>query len=131
MFFITQELVWYQWFTKSWWWRKIRFSTCILQFRRYDACINLWRDKLDNVVIDVMSAIFHLPKSFKFESFQIWPSSFINYIVKETSTSVLVMISFESYYENSLKTLTKERQKGDHFSMQYVVIESADLAMYP
>ena len=78
-----------------------------------------------------MSAIFHLPKSFEFESFQIWPSSFINYIVKETSTSVLVMISFESYYENSLKTLTKERQKGDHFSMQYVVIESADLAMYP
>ena len=35
------------------------------------AWIDPWRDELDVVVIDVISVIFHLPKSTKFESFQI------------------------------------------------------------
>ena len=67
------------------------------------AWIDLCQDKLDVVVIDAMSAIFHLPKSTKCESFQKLSSSLVNYIVKETSTSSTVMISFDSYYENSLK----------------------------
>ena len=92
------------------------------------AWIDLWWDKLDVAVINVMMAIFHLPKSTKFESFQMLPSSFINYIAKETSTSLIVMISFESYYENLLKTLTKGRRKGHHLSVQYEVIESADIS---
>ena len=48
------------------------------------AWIDSYRDKLDVVVINKMSAIFHLPKSTKFESFQISSSSFINYIVIKT-----------------------------------------------
>ena len=52
-------------------------------------------------------------------------SSFIKYIVKETSTSSTVIISFESYCKNSLKALTRERRKGDHLSVQYDLIESA------
>ena len=47
------------------------------------AWINSWRDELDVVVIDAMSAIFHFPKSTKCESFHMLSSSFINYIVKE------------------------------------------------
>ena len=73
-------------------------------------------------------AIFHLPKSTKFESFQMLSSSFINYIAKENSTSLIVMISFESYYENSLKTLTKVSWKGHHLSVQYEVVESTDIS---
>ena len=72
------------------------------------AWIDPWRDKLDAVVIDAMSATFHLPISTKFGSFQMLSLSFMNYIVKETLTSSKVIISFDSYYENSLKVLTKE-----------------------
>ena len=57
-----------------------------------------------------------LPKSTKFESFQM-SSSFVNHIVKEISTSSTVIISFDSYYENSLKAQTKERWKGYHSSV--------------
>ena len=67
------------------------------------AWIDPCQDKLDVVVIDAMSAIFHLLKSTKFESFQMLSSSLVNYIVKETSTSSTVIISFDSYYESSLK----------------------------
>ena len=42
-----------------------------------------WRDKLDVVVIDAMSAILHFPKSTKFESFEMLSSSFTNYIFKK------------------------------------------------
>ena len=42
------------------------------------AWIDPWRDQLDAVVIDAMSATFHLPKSTKFESFQMLSLSFIN-----------------------------------------------------
>ena len=44
-------------------------------------------------------------------------SSFINYIVKETSASSTVIISFDSYCENSLKALTSIRWKGDHLKL--------------
>ena len=54
---------------------------------------------------------------FKSESFQMF-SSFINYIVKETSMSSTVIISFDSYCENSLKALTRKGKKGDHLSLQ-------------
>ena len=47
------------------------------------AWIDPWQDKLDVVVIDGMSAIFHVHKSKKFESFQILSSSFINHIDEE------------------------------------------------
>ena len=56
------------------------------------AWINPWQDKLDSVVIDAMSAIFHLPISAEFESFQMLPLSFISHIVKETSRSFTVII---------------------------------------
>ena len=72
------------------------------------------QDKLDVAVIDAMSAIFH-PLSLKI--FQMF-SSFINYIVKETSMSSAVIISFDSYCENSLKALTRKGKKGDHLSVQ-------------
>ena len=75
-----------------------------------------------------MTAIFHHPKSTKFESFQMLFSSLINCIVKETSTSSTVIISFDNYYENSLKALTREKRKGDHLSVQYEVIESTDIS---
>ena len=92
------------------------------------AWIHLWRDKLHVVVIDAMGAIFHLPKSTKFESFQMLSSSFINYIVKETSTSSTVIISFDSYCKNSLKALTRERRKGHQLSVQYDIIESTHIS---
>ena len=41
------------------------------------AWIDPYRDKLDVVVIDAMSAIFPLPQSTKFENFQM-PSLFVN-----------------------------------------------------
>ena len=88
------------------------------------AWINPWRHKLDAVVIDVMSAIFDLPKSTKFERFQLLPLSFIKYINKETSTSSTVIISYDSYYKNSLKALT-----GDHLHVQYDVIEATDISV--
>ena len=88
------------------------------------ARINPWRHKLDVVVIDVMSAIFDLPKSTKFERFQLLPLSFIKYIVKETSTSSTGIISYDSYYTISLKAL-----KGDHLHVQYEVIEAADISI--
>ena len=91
------------------------------------AWIDPCRDKLDVVVIDVMIAIFHLSKSTKVESSQMF-SSFINHIGKETSASFKVIISFDSYYENSLKALTRERRKDDHLSVQYGAIESADIS---
>ena len=56
------------------------------------------------------------------------PSSFINYIVKETSTSSTVIISFDRYCENSLKALTRERRKGYHLSVQHNVIASTDIS---
>lgn len=34
-----------------------------------NALIDPWRNKLDVVVIDAMSTLFHLPKSNKFENF--------------------------------------------------------------
>ena len=55
------------------------------------------------------------------------PSSFINYIVKETSTSSTVIISFDRYCENSLKALTRERRKGYHLSVQHS-IASTDIS---
>ena len=61
------------------------------------AWINLWRDKQDVRVTDVMSTIFQLPKSNKFQSFPMFISPFINHIVKETLTSSTVIISFDSY----------------------------------
>ena len=61
------------------------------------AWIDSWRNKLDVVVIDVMDTIFHLPKSNKFESFQLLTLLFINHIVKEPSTSSTVIISFDKY----------------------------------
>ena len=42
---------------------------------------------------------------------------FINDIVKETSRSSTAIISFDSYYENSLKALTREIQNGDHLTV--------------
>ena len=86
--------------------------------------INQWRDKLDAVVIDAMSATFHLRKSTKYESFQMLSLSFINYIVREASALSTVIFSFDSYCENSLKALARERRKDDHLSVQYYVIES-------
>ena len=71
-----------------------------------------------------MSAIFHLRKSTKYESFQMLSSSFINYIVREASALSTVIFSFDSYCENSLKALSRERRKDDHLSVQYYVIES-------
>ena len=62
---------------------------------------------IDVVVIDAMSAIFRLPKSTKFKSFQMLSSSF--------------MASY-SYCEKSLTALTRERRKGHHLSVQYDVI---------
>ena len=82
------------------------------------AWINPWRDKLDAVVIDAMSAIFQLLKSTKFENFQMFSSSFINYVLQQISTSSPVIISFDSYCESSLKALTRERRKGDHLRIQ-------------
>ena len=67
------------------------------------AWIDPWQDKLDVTVIDAISTIFHLPKSTKFEIFQMSPSPLINYIVRE-------------------------RQKGDYLRLQYVVIESTDIS---
>ena len=64
---------------------------------------------IDVVVIDAMSAIFRLPKSTKFKSFQMLSSSF--------------MASY-SYCEKSLTALTRERRKGHHLSVQYDVIYS-------
>ena len=55
-------------------------------------------------------------------------SSFINHIVKETLTSATVIISFDSYYEKSLKALTRARQKGDDFSVQNDVIKLTDIS---
>ena len=75
-----------------------------------------------------MGTIFHLPKSNMFGSFQLLTLPFINHIVKEISTSSTVIISFESYYENLLKALTKERPKVDHLSGQYDVIESTNIS---
>ena len=54
--------------------------------------------------------------------------SFIIHIVKETSMSSTVTISFDSCYENILEALTKERRKDDHLSGQYEVIESTDIS---
>ena len=88
------------------------------------AWIDQWRDKLDAVVIDAMSAIFHLRKSTKYESFQMLSSSFINYIAREASALSTVIFSFDSYCENSLKALSRERRRDDHLSVQYYVIES-------
>ena len=82
------------------------------------AWIDLWQDKLDVVVIDAMSAIFHLSKSTKFESFQMLSWSSLNHIVKETLTSSTITISPNSYFENSLKALTRERRKGGPLSVQ-------------
>ena len=88
--------------------------------------VHPWRDELDVAVVDAMSAIFHLLKS-TFESFQI-SSPLINHIVKETSTSSTVIVSFDSYYENSLKASTRERWKGDQLSVKYEFIESTDIS---
>ena len=72
------------------------------------AWIDSWRDKLDVAVIDVKSTAFRLPKTTKCESFEMLSLSFINYIFKKTSRSSLVIISFDSYYENQLSALTRK-----------------------
>ena len=94
------------------------------------AWIDSWRNKLDVVVIDVMSIMFHLPKSNTFESSQMLTLSFINQIVTETSTSSTAFISsiIDSYYENLLKAQSKGRQKFDHLSGKCEVIESTDIS---
>lgn len=87
-----------------------------------------WQDKLDVVVTDAMSAIFHLTNSTKFESFQMLSSSFVNYIVKKTWATSTVTISLNSYCENSLIALTRESRKGNHLSVQYDIQESIDIS---
>ena len=94
------------------------------------AWIDSWRNKVDVVVIDVMSIMFHLPKSNTFESSQMLTLSFINQIVTETSTSSTAFISsiIDSYYENLLKAQSKGRQKFDHLSGKCEVMESTDIS---
>ena len=75
-----------------------------------------------------MSAIFHLPKSTKFESFQMFYSSLQIILLKELQQHLTVIISFGSYCENSLKALTRERRKGDYLNVQYDVTESTDMS---
>ena len=87
------------------------------------AWIDSWLNK-----VDVMSIMFHLPKSNTFERSQMLTLSFINQIVTETSTSSTTIISFDSYYENLLKAQSKGRQKFDHLSVKCEVIESTDIS---
>ena len=53
--------------------------------------------------------------------------SFINHIVKESSTFSTVTNPFDSYYENLLKDLNKERRRVGQLSLQYNITESADI----
>ena len=80
------------------------------------------------MVAGAMSAIFHLPKSTKFESFQMFYSSLQIILLKELQQHLTVIISFGSYCENSLKALTRERRKGDYLNVQYDVTESTDMS---
>ena len=50
---------------------------------------------LDAVAIDVMKTVFHLPKSTKFESFQMFSTSFLNGQTHSSNSSAIADELFE------------------------------------